>query len=117
MGKLLDLYESQRVTEAKNANVDAEAERVNQAHEIGADIDQLASKLQRHLKPHTVDATRVTVSDGADSEITIDVIEPNLANPGTCFRVAGSQGELAEYNEEELLSFLVDWINAQPRAA
>ena len=118
MGKLLDRYQSQLAVKAEDANTDdrAQAERTRQAHEIGSDIDQLASKLQRYVKPPTVDETRVTVNDGAGSEITIDVFEPNAADPG-CFRVAGSKGELAEYDEEGLSEFLIDWIQTRPNAA
>ena len=119
MGKLLDRYESQLAEKAEDANADdrAQAERTKQAHEIGSDIDQLASKLQRYVKPPTVDETRVTVNDGAGSEITIDVFESSAADPGTCFRVAGSEGELAEYDEEGLSEFLIDWIQTRPNAA
>jgi hypothetical protein len=45
------------------------------------------------------------------------VFESNAADPGTCFRVAGSGGELAEYDEEGLLEFLIDWIQTRPNAA
>jgi hypothetical protein len=118
VGKLLDRYQSQLAEKAEDANADdrAQTERAKQAHEIGSDIDQLASKLQRYVKP-TVDETRVTVNDGAGSEITIDVFESSAADPGTCFRVAGSKGELAEHNEEGLLEFLIDWIQTRPNAA
>jgi len=119
VGKLLNRYQSQLAEKAEDANADdrAQAERTKQAHEIGSDIDHLASKLQKYVKPPTVDETRVTVNDGAGSEITIDVFESNAADPGTCFRVAGSEGELAEYDEEGLLEFLIDWIQTRPNAA
>jgi hypothetical protein len=119
VGKLLNLYQSRLAEKAEDANADdrAQTERAKQAHEIGSDIDQLASKLQRYVKPPTVDETRVTVNDGAGSEITIDVFESSAADPGTCFRVAGSKGELAEYDEEGLLEFLIDWIQTRPNAA
>jgi hypothetical protein len=119
VGKLLNLYQSRLAEKAEDANADdrAQTERAKQAHEIGSDIDQLASKLERHVKPPTVDDTRVTVNDGAGSEITIDVFESSEAAPGTCFRVAGSKGELAEYDEEGLLEFLIDWIQTRPSAA
>jgi hypothetical protein len=119
VGKLLDRYQSQLAEKAEDANADdrAQTERAKQAHEIGSDIDQIASKLQRYVKPPTVDETRVTVNDGAGSEITIDVFESSAADPGTCFRVAGSKGELAEYDEEGLLEFLIDWIQTRPNAA
>jgi hypothetical protein len=119
VGKLLDLYQSQLAEKAEDANADdrAHAERTKQAHEIGSDIGQLASKLQRYVKPHSVDETTVTVNDGAGSEITIDVFEPNAVNPGTCFRVVRSEGEIAEYDEEGLFVFLLDWIKTRPKAA
>jgi hypothetical protein len=119
VGKLLDLYQSQLAEKAEDADADdrAHVERTKQAHEIGSDIGQLASKLQRYVKPHTVDETTVTVNDGAGSEITIDVFEPNAADPGACYRVVGSEGEIAEYDEEGLFEFLIDWIKTRPKAA
>jgi hypothetical protein len=119
VGKLLDRYQSQIAGKAGNADADdrAEAERIQQAHAIGSDIDQLAAKLQRHWKPHTVDETRVTVIDEAGTEITIDVLEANAAEPGILFRVASSQGAIAEYDEDGLFAFLIDWIQTRPDTA
>lgn len=122
MGKLLDFFEKQRDQQAVHANADdrAQAERVKVAHEMGADIDQLAAKLQKSVGPHAVDDTVVTVKDGAGAELTIEVIEPNPADPETCFRVLSSSGESfeqSEQEEEELFVFLIDWIKARPSAA
>lgn len=116
MGKLLDRYQSQLAGKAEDANTDdrTEAERIQEAHAIGADIDQLVAKLQRHWKPHTVDETRVTVIDEAGTEVTIDVLESNAADPGILFRVASSEGEIAEYDEDGLFEFLIDWIQTRP---
>ena len=119
VGKLLDLYQSQLAEKAEDANVDdrAQTERAKQVHEIGSDINQLASKLQKYVKPHTVDETTVTVTDGAGSEITIDMFESSAALPGTCFRVVSSEGEISEYDENGLFVFLIDWIKTRPTAA
>jgi len=119
VGKLLDRYQSQIAGKADNANADdrAEAERMQEAHTIGADIDQLASQLKKNWKPHTVDETRVTVVDEAVTEITIDVLESNVADPGMFFRVASSEGAIAEYDEDGLFEFLIDWIQTHPDTA
>lgn len=119
MGKLLDRYQSQFAGKAGDGNTDerAEAERIQEAHAIGADIDQLATRLQRHWKPHTVDETRVTVADEAGTEVTIDVLESDAADPGILFRVASSEGAIAEYDEDGLFEFLIDWIQTRPDMA
>jgi hypothetical protein len=119
VGKLLDRYQSQLAGKAEDPNTDdrAEAERMQEAHAIGADIDQLAAKHRRHWKPHTVDETRVTVVDETGTEITIDVLESNAADPGILFRVASSEGAIAEYDEEGLFEFLIDWIQTRPNTA
>ena len=122
MGKLLDFYEMQHDQEAVYANADdrAQAERVRVACEMGADIDQLASKLQKCVRPHTVDDTVVTVNDGVGAELTIEVIEPDPAHPETCFRVLSSSGESfeqSEQEEEELFVFLIGWIRGRHNVA
>jgi len=118
VGKLLDFYQSHLAEKADDADADdrAQAERSKQASELGADIRELASKLQRYVKPHTVDDTTVTVNDGAGAEITIDVFESSPACPGTCFRVVSSEGKIAEYDEEGLFVFLIDWIKTRRTA-
>jgi hypothetical protein len=116
VGKLLDRYQSQFAGTAEDTNADgrAEASRIQEAHAIGADIDQLAAKLQRHWRPHTVDETRVTVIDEAGTEVTIDVLESDATDPGILFRVASSEGAIAEYDEDGLFEFLIDWIQTRP---
>ena len=107
MGKLLDLYQSQLAEKAGNANADdrAQAECTKQALEIGSDIDQLASKLQRYVKAATVDETRVTVNDGAGSEITIDVFESNAADPAHVFAWPARKASLLNTMKRDCRSF------------
>jgi hypothetical protein len=59
----------------------------------------------------------VTVVDEAGTEITIDVLESNVADPGMFFRVASSEGAIAEYDEDGLFEFLIDWIQTHPDTA
>src|ERR1700752_2387431 len=84
-----------------------QAQRVKRAHELAADIDQFAGKIQKSLRSITTEETTVTVNDGSGGEITIEVIEPDPAKPATCFRVATSSGKLAEYDEDGLYRFLI----------
>ena len=60
----------------------------------------------------------VTVSIRTTEAVAaFQLVKPRLADPGTRFRVAGSEGELAEYDEEGLSEFLIDWIQTRPNAA
>jgi hypothetical protein len=57
------------------------------------------------------------VIDEAGTEVTIDVLESDAADSGTLFRVASSEGAIAEYDEEGLFEFLINWIQTRPNPA
>jgi hypothetical protein len=116
VGTLVNFYE--RLLAKTNDQAEAadreQAQRVERAHELAADIDQFAGKIQKSLRSITTEETTVTVNDGSGGEITIEVIEPDPAKPATCFRVASSSGTLAEYDEDGLYRFLIEWVTTRP---
>ena len=116
MGKLVDFYQ-RHLAESSDEVITAEREqtqRTKQTHELASDIAKFGSEFGKDLKVTTEDAV-ITVNDGV-REVTIETIEPGPAYPASCFRVSSPSGGLAEYDEEHLFTFLIEWIENRPDA-